>query len=160
MKIIAMAVMAPPMHRSFWQASGPDADSFLNIKIPADPKCSRIVRERIAAYASKQGLSMEAVREFVTAIGEAVANAIEHSRAEAIEVTCWVDADDDLVATIADSGLGFSGPGESVPLPPPHAERGRGLPLMRRYTDIFSIETEPGRGTRVLLGRKLHAHKK
>lgn len=104
-------------------------------------------------------LSTEAVREFVTAIGEAVANAIEHSRAEAIEVSCWVDSDDKLVASVADSGLGFAGPADNM-LPPPHAERGRGLPLMRRYSDLFAIETEPGRGTRVLLGRKLHANMK
>jgi anti-sigma regulatory factor (Ser/Thr protein kinase) len=148
------------MQRHPRQASGPDADSLLNIKIPADPKFSRLVRERIASYASKQDLSTEAVREFVTAIGEAVANAIEHSRSDTIEITCWVDGNDELVASISDSGLGFSGMAESVPLPPPHAERGRGLPLMRRYTDLFSIETEPGRGTRVLLGRKLHVRKK
>jgi anti-sigma regulatory factor (Ser/Thr protein kinase) len=40
-------------------------------------------------------------------------------------------------------------------LPGADAERGRGLPIMRRCSDIFAIRSEPGRGTAVVLGRYL-----
>jgi stage II sporulation protein AB (anti-sigma F factor) len=127
----------------------------LNLKIPASPSCGWLVRDRIAAFARQHELDPEDAREFVTAIGEALANAIEHSQSKSVEVSCWVDGNDKLVATVVDSGCGFSGVPDGPVLPPPHAERGRGLPIMQRYSDILKIDTEPGKGTTVLLGRKL-----
>ena len=130
--------------------------STLNLKIPATPQCSGLVREKVAAFAAEQRLHPEDAREFVVAIGEALANAIEHSRSQIVEIACWVDGSDKLIATVVDSGRGFSGvPDGPVHLPPPHAERGRGLPIMRRYSDVFSIHTEPGKGTKVMLGWSL-----
>lgn len=138
------------------QSTGTGASgTTVNLRIPASPKCGRLARERVAAFAAEHLLDPEDLREFITAIGEALANAIEHSRSKVIEVSCWIDAEDKLIATIADSGCGFSDGPDALILPPPYAERGRGLPIMRRYSDVFSIRTEPGKGTRVLLGRNL-----
>jgi len=33
------------------------------------------------------------------------------------------------------------------------AERGRGLPIMRRYTDSLSVRSAPGKGTSITLAR-------
>jgi anti-sigma regulatory factor (Ser/Thr protein kinase) len=57
------------------------------------------------------------------------------------------------VATVRDRGIGFAADRALEPvLPDPHAERGRGLPIMRRCCDIFSVESTPGSGTSVRIG--------
>jgi stage II sporulation protein AB (anti-sigma F factor) len=129
--------------------------STLDVKIPADPKYVGRLRKRIEAFAAKHRLDPGETREFITAIGEAVANAIEHSQAESIEVSCWLDGNRKLLATVSDAGRGFVRIPEGIELPPPQAERGRGLPIMRRYCDLFRIRSAPGKGTTVFLGRIL-----
>lgn len=133
------------------RASGPT----LNLRVPSDPRFARVVRERVIAFAKERRLDESSLRDFVTAIGEALANAIEHSRSEAVEVTCWVDESAHIIATVSDFGRGFDQVPEGPLLPPPHEERGRGLPIMRRYSDVFSLTSAPGKGTKVLLARKL-----
>jgi anti-sigma regulatory factor (Ser/Thr protein kinase) len=110
----------------------------------------------VSDFAARHDAAPDDAREFVTAVGEALANAIEHSRsADPIVITCR-RAQDAIVATIVDSGSGFH-PAERVAaeLPPEFAERGRGLPIMRRCSDIFEVRSAPGRGTEVTLGRYL-----
>ncbi len=107
-------------------------------------------------FARAHAVCDDDLAHFLTALGEAVANAIEHSHADrAIQVEVRI-GDDRMLATVADRGIGFdtTGLGDSS-LPDPSAERGRGLPIMRRCTDIFSLTSEPGRGTVVVLGRYL-----
>ena len=132
------------------------AEAPLRIDIPPDARWSRTVRERIIAYSLAHGIAPEEASEFVTAVAEAVANAVEHARtARAIEVTCSLD-DDRLSATVVDYGIGFSPDALREPrLPAPLAERGRGIPIMRRCSHFFAIDSAPGKGTSVTLGRYL-----
>jgi anti-sigma regulatory factor (Ser/Thr protein kinase) len=59
------------------------------------------------------------------------------------------------MATVIDSGAGFSTEGPEAELPDALSERGRGLPIMRSCTDIFAVHSVPGKGTAVILGRYL-----
>ena len=92
----------------------------------------------------------------MSAVGEALANAIEHSgSSEVIEVRCQIQ-DDKIIATVIDSGRGFETPPvPEKPIPDAFSERGRGLPIMQRCTDIFAVRSVPGKGTAVVLGRYL-----
>jgi anti-sigma regulatory factor (Ser/Thr protein kinase) len=109
------------------------------------------------SFAGDHEINDRELEEFIFAVGEALANAIEHSRtSDVIEVHCQIE-DDKILATIIDSGAGFaSDPAPNVSLPDALTERGRGLPIMRRCTDIFAVHSVPGRGTAVVLGRYLH----
>lgn len=131
------------------------AGASLRLRVPPDPRYGRYVRERVTSFAGTHDVPEHDALEFVTAVSEALANAIEHSRsAETIEVSCWLVGDDQLIATVVDYGVGFEGPVLGEPrLPEPLAERGRGLPIMRRFTDLFSVRSAPGKGTSVILGR-------
>lgn len=133
----------------------------LTMRIPPTARLSRRVRQEIVSFARKFDLSAIDLEEFIFAVGEALANAIEHSRtADAIEVRCHAD-EDKILATIVDAGSGF--PADSAPritLPPELSERGRGLPIMRRCTDIFALHSVPGRGTAVVLGRYLRRNRR
>jgi anti-sigma regulatory factor (Ser/Thr protein kinase) len=128
----------------------------LRVRIPPNARFSRSVRHQVLSFAGDHEISARELEEFIFAVGEALANAIEHSRtSDVIEVHCQIE-DDKILATIIDSGAGFSSdPVPNVTLPDALTERGRGLPIMRRCTDIFAVHSVPGRGTAVVLGRYL-----
>lgn len=131
-------------------------DRTLRLRIPPNARFSRSVRSEVLAFAAQFNLNTDALYDFIFALGEALANAIEHSHSsDVIEIRCQIE-DDKILATIIDSGDGFTvDPLSNVTLPETLAERGRGLPLMRRCTDIFAVHSVPGQGTAVVLGRYL-----
>lgn len=129
-------------------------DAVLDFRVPPQPHLSRVVREGVTDFARAHDVGEDDLAHFLTALGEAIANAIEHSRANrSIEIEVRV-GDDRILATIQDSGIGFDTDRVTKStLPEPTAERGRGLPIMRSCSDIFAITSELGKGTCVVLGR-------
>lgn len=131
----------------------------LRLNVPADPRRSRSVRQRVAGFIRSCGVPDADAIEFVTAIAEAFANAVEHAQtSRPIELSCSLVGGTTLVATVTDHGRGLPleralRPGDA--LPDDLCERGRGLPIMRRCCDTFSLRTTPGGGTTVVLGRIL-----
>jgi anti-sigma regulatory factor (Ser/Thr protein kinase) len=87
-----------------------------------------------------------------------LANAIEHARSEVpIEIECRIGRGR-IEATVTDGGVGFAcRSAETIELPDQTAERGRGLPIMARCSDIFEVTSAPGRGTAVSIGRYLRS---
>ncbi len=128
----------------------------LKVRIPPHPRFGKHVREEVISFANDYEIDAHEMDEFIFAVGEALANAIEHAKTtETIEVRCQVE-EDKIVATIVDAGSGFDvDPLPDVQLPNAFSERGRGLPIMRRCTDIFAVHSVPGKGTAVVLGRYL-----
>ncbi len=134
--------------------STPSADAVIDFRIPPEPHLSRVVREGVTEFARSHGVNDDDLAHFLTALGEALANAIEHSRASRpITIEVRVNAER-VVAKISDEGVGFAcSVSGGADLPGIDSERGRGLPIMRRCSDIFTIESTPGAGTAVVLGR-------
>ena len=126
----------------------------LHLRIPPHARFSRIVRQEVSAFANQFEIDRDDLVEFMFALGEALANAVEHAcSTRPIEVRCEIEPDK-ILATILDGGAGFrSNPMARANLPHELAERGRGLPIMRCFTDIFAVHSVPGRGTSVVLGR-------
>ena len=129
----------------------------LRLSIAPDPKLGGYVRQAVIAFARGQGIEANDVTDFVTALGEALANAIEHSHSpEPIAVVVWV-LDDRLFASVSDHGVGFKLDRTlTESLSDTFAERGRGLPIMRRFADVLRVNSIPGQGTRVTLGCNVH----
>jgi anti-sigma regulatory factor (Ser/Thr protein kinase) len=135
------------------------SDAQLRLSVPPDPKLSGYVRDELVAFAELQGIPKRDVADFVSAIGEALANAIEHAHTDQpIEISAWLLGENRLFASVRDRGIGFAmdASDRSLVLPDAYAERGRGLPIMRRCTDLFSIRSAPGEGTRITLGCYVH----
>jgi anti-sigma regulatory factor (Ser/Thr protein kinase) len=131
-----------------------DGRPSLTIRILPRPANARFARERLASFCAEQGVPGEDCRTMMIAFGEALANAIEHSRThESIEIRAVV-RERGLYVTVTDRGTGLHAIPSATALPPPEAERGRGFPLMRRCADVFDIRTAPGAGTTVILGRR------
>jgi anti-sigma regulatory factor (Ser/Thr protein kinase) len=130
------------------------SEAVLDFRVAPQPHASRIVRDRVSKFALKHGVGDDDLAHFLIALGEALANAIEHARAdEPVEIEVRIGADR-ILATVQDSGIGF--PAEVIArakFPGSDSERGRGLPIMRSCCEIFALKTEPGKGTAVVLGR-------
>ncbi len=132
-------------------------EAVLDFKVPPEPRASRAVRESVAKRARAYGVSEDDLDLFLTALGEAIANAVEHGASAgnqiSIAVEVRIDADR-IVGTVQDNGCGFTPESVAEPtLPDFQSERGRGLPIIRRCSDFFAVNSTPGKGTAVLLGR-------
>ena len=128
--------------------------------VPPDPQQGSAVRSSIAAFGRAAGITEDELCDLLIAVGEALANAIEHSGTkEPIEVSAWLSGRD-LVAKIVDRGAGFV-PRDPVfaSLPPGEvlAERGRGLFIMAGFSDGITVESGPGCGTSITLTHRLRA---
>ncbi|HUZ48529.1 MAG TPA: ATP-binding protein [Candidatus Dormibacteraeota bacterium] len=128
--------------------------STLHLRVPPDPRYARTVRDAIVGFAGIHEIRDEDLESLLFAVGEALANAIEHAASQDdIEVLCEVDRER-IVATVIDRGKGYRRvPTGIVPLPADLSERGRGIPIMQRCTDFFDVLSLPDRGTAVRLGR-------
>ncbi|MBV8246694.1 MAG: ATP-binding protein [Candidatus Eremiobacteraeota bacterium] len=128
---------------------------FLRVRIPSRPRFVRKVRRELADFAQRHHIDRTDLIEFTFAVGEALANAIEHSGTTGmIEITFSVEREK-IEATITDSGRGMRGNAANLRFPDAYAERGRGFPIMKHCADIFAVSTLPGDGTSVTLGRRL-----
>lgn len=133
----------------------------ITLRVPPSPRFAATVRDAITGFANLHGVSAYDVEPLLCALGEALANAIEHaSTDDDLEIEAEVN-DERISAVVTDRGRGLSVlPPTDMPLPQTLAERGRGIPIMQRCTDAFSIQSEPGRGTSIRLARFRTARKK
>lgn len=138
-------------------SAAPSGGPSLKVRIPPSARFGKSVRDEVITFANRHNISRAELDEFIFAIGEALANAIEHSASDdVIEVRCRIEGNK-IIATVIDSGRGFQSAAmpEGIALPDDLSERGRGLPIMQKFTDIFSVRSVPGKGTAVVLGRYL-----
>ncbi len=126
----------------------------LRLSIPPLPRYAATVRTALWHFAGQHAVAGADTENIVFALGEALANAIAHARtAEAIEVSAEVDRRL-IVVTVRDHGRGLPAwPTGRTPFPGAFAEGGRGFAIMQRCTDFFEVDTQPGEGTAVTLGR-------
>jgi serine/threonine-protein kinase RsbW len=127
--------------------------STLHLRIPPDPVFARTVRDAIVGFGKLHGVGERELASMLFAVGEALANAIEHSAcSDDIEVHTQLD-DRQIVTTVIDHGHGFPRPPDpEQPLPEGLIERGRGIGIMRQCTDFFELDSNPATGTAITLG--------
>lgn len=126
--------------------------TLLNMRIPPNPWNASIVRAQLLRIGAEMRMSPEGLQDFVTAVGEAFANAVEHAATvEPIEIDVRSQGKR-LVATVRDYGRGTDPRRILQRLPPATVERGRGIPLMRRCSSSIDISTPTGGGTLIVLG--------
>jgi serine/threonine-protein kinase RsbW len=119
------------------------------LNIPSDLKYLGAVDAAIQDLAREFSFSPDAVNDVSTALVEACSNAIEHgnhfAKDKRVVVTLRFNGNT-FVATVKDEGGGFdyekalrdeSGPD-------PMSERGRGILIMRAFTDALAFRNENG----------------
>ncbi|MBV9718473.1 MAG: ATP-binding protein [Candidatus Eremiobacteraeota bacterium] len=112
---------------------------------PCSASGAREARREYVKFAA-QRLSGRDLSDFETAIGEALANAVEHSHASTLTVTGFDDGER-LVAEIRDDGRGFLPRLDIEPVR--GALRGYGLYIMHQLLDEVEF-SDDGRSLRLV----------
>jgi stage II sporulation protein AB (anti-sigma F factor) len=131
--------------------------------VSANESFARIV---VAAFASQLDPTMDELTDIKTVVSEAVTNAIIHGYEENPEGTVTISAridGDILYITVEDEGRGI----EDLELArtplytsKPELERsGMGFTIMENFMDRIEIASEPGKGTKVEMAKRIESKK-
>jgi anti-anti-sigma factor len=118
----------------------------LQQRIPADPARLSAVRRAVLAWGTDAALSGDTLEDLQLALGETVANAVEHAYRDhpggqcSFSVTRCPDGSVDV--RVEDFGTWR-------PVPSDAGFRGRGLQMIRRLAEDVTVEETPGGGTTV-----------
>lgn len=125
------------------------------------PENERIGRMMAAAFASVVNPTMEELSDFKTAVSEAVTNAIIHAYPKTQgDIRMILERRENVVTVhIHDYGIGIKDIKKSMePLYTTLKDEersGMGFTFMEAFTDTVQVESEPGKGTRVSLTKKM-----
>lgn len=120
-------------------------------------------RTSVAAFAALMDPTVEELTEIKTAVSEAVSNSVIHAYGGSEEGLITVEAishdDRRLVITVEDQGCGIEDveqAREPLYTTKQDEERsGMGFTVMESFTDRIEVASEPGRGTRVTMLKRL-----
>lgn len=107
------------------------------------------VRQAVAHWMETLGYDRPSRDDFLTAVTEAVTNAVLHGspagEADKFCVAAFRGEEEGLAVEVLDRGPGLSSRDTSPPMPGPEAVHGRGLPLMREFTHrVEYLPTQAG----------------
>ncbi len=133
---------------------GARAEIVLTLDFPAQAEYLVGVRRQIECIAKQTTLSQVQLEDLLTAVDEAIANAIRHGspnqEKSRISVSCSRQPDG-LIVEVCDEGMSSVIP-TAPTMPQPDALGGRGLPLMLALADTVEI-TPSENGTRVRVAK-------
>ncbi len=134
----------------------------MKITIPAMSKNESLARSCIAAFAAQTDPTVEELSDLRSAVCEAVTNSIVHGyrdKSGDITITLKLTDDNCLYIKIADKGCGIEDVEKAMePLftTAPEEERaGLGFAVMEAFTDSLKVTSRPGKGTTVIMKKKL-----
>lgn len=128
------------------------------LALPNQPANASDLRAFVGGFMADAHVPDEVADEVLMAVGEVVANACRHGRAETppgfVEVCCEVRGGH-LSISIRDDGPGFDVSSIAIDAPPDLlSQGGRGFFLMRQLMDTVAVDSNT-RGTTVTLERRL-----
>jgi anti-sigma regulatory factor (Ser/Thr protein kinase) len=104
--------------------------------LTCSPDTASRARRLVKTFGAKR-LAEPCISELEVAVGEALANSVEHGQATEIEIRCSFDSTS-LIVELCDNGLGFDHPKnfrvETASLGPART-RGYGFQIMRELAD-------------------------
>ena len=131
------------------------------IKIPSRSENERFARTVCAAFLIELDPTLEEMSEIKTAVSEAVTNAVIHGyNSQAGEITITGEISERTVTyTISDNGCGIKDidkAREPLYTGKPESERsGMGFSIMEAFMDELKVESEPGKGTKITMTKRL-----
>ncbi|UXA19469.1 SpoIIE family protein phosphatase [Mycobacterium sp. SMC-4] len=124
----------------------------LDLEMPAQVSELAPSRTALRNWLDRAGIGTEQSLDVLIAVGEALANAIEHGHRDSpggmVRLRAVAQADQ-LHLTVADTGRW------KVPAAVPSAHRGRGVSLMRALMQDVTIDSQPA-GTTVQMHTRIH----
>lgn len=121
--------------------------SELRLNCVADPRAALPMRHAVAAFVTAAGLfEADRLDDVLTAVGEALANAVEHAYATTqvneVELVARVEPDRTLAVDVFDHGTYVDRP--------PRPDRGFGLRIIRAIAQTVSVNVENGTHIRMI----------
>ena len=130
----------------------------LMLRVPPKPEYVSEVRAKTDAFLSDRGVGEDDRFSIELAMGEALANAMEHAAADYLIEANTTIQDAAVYVTIVDEGCGFVEIKESCrAMPCEESIRGRGFPLMEALVDSVTVRSLPDRGTAIILVRYIRS---
>ena len=134
----------------------------MSLKIESRSVNESFARVAVSAFAAQQDPTVEEISDIKTAVSEAVTNCIVHAYPASVgEIYIWVGLfDDGLVRIrIRDRGCGIIDVRQAMePLfttGNPEERSGLGFAVMQSFMDKVKVTSRPGKGTKVLLIKRL-----
>jgi stage II sporulation protein AB (anti-sigma F factor) len=133
----------------------------LKMEIAAKPENVSFARVAVAAFASQLDLTLNELDEIKVAVSEAVSNSIIHGYENngngAIQIEVKLN-DEGLEIVIIDLGVGISNIDEALqPAFSTDPDRmGLGFVFMQSFMDDFHIESQPNKGTKLMMRKNLN----
>lgn len=138
----------------------------MSIRFDSYPENEQFARMAITAFLIDLNPTIDEMADVKTAVSEAVTNSIIHGYEQAVGqvfLTC-TKTGADVCITVTDYGKGIADvekAREPFFTTRPDKERsGMGFAFMEAFMDEVHIESEEGRGTRVVMNKRLHLPKK
>ncbi|MGE0489286.1 MAG: ATP-binding protein [Vulcanimicrobiota bacterium] len=128
--------------------------SQIRLKIPCREEFAAIVRLQAEAIARRVWFTEEEIYDIITAVGEVCDNAIEHGKSEMGIDVQYMMTMTEFKVEVQDYGSGFDPTGRGDEPPDLFSERGRGIFLMKHLMDRLEIDSQSGRGTRIIIAKK------
>lgn len=118
-----------------------DADPHrFEIVLPNSPAAAVLARRQLVAFIKHLGLKRAFIADFESAVGEALANAVEHGNANQGSLRVEVRLTEaGIEATVSDNGSGFSPRLNAVERPKAMSPRGYGLFLIQALVDAVEF---------------------
>ena len=134
----------------------------MKVSFPSRGANEGLARMLVAAFITEADPTVEELCDIKTAVSEAVTNCIVHAYPERIGPVCMTIAvypDREVHITITDKGIGI--PNVERAMQPlfttgnPEERSGLGFAVMQSFMDKVKVSSQPGKGTRVVLTKRL-----
>ncbi len=138
----------------------------MKLRLPAKSVNEGVCRSIISAFAAELNPTVEELGDLRCAVSEAVTNCIVHAyRGTPCELKSYIYIsarlydDREITVEISDNGCGIEDIARAMApnfTSAPGEERcGMGFLVMHSFTDSLTVKSKPGRGTAVLMKKKL-----
>ena len=133
----------------------------MTLEFPSRSSNEGFARSAVACFAAQMDPTLNELEDLKTALSEAVTNAIVHAYPDSIgkvTVKARICAGNVLELTVKDHGRGIADVDQArLPMFTTGGEErsGMGFTIMESFMDQMTVRSVPGRGTTVLLKKKL-----
>lgn len=134
----------------------------MELTFPSQSRNEGFARAAVAAFAAQLDPNLDELGDIKTAVSEAVTNCIVHAYPDAIgPVTLSIAVYPERLVkiTVTDKGIGI--PDVEKAMEPlfttgnPEERSGLGFAVMQSFMDKVKVSSQPGKGTRVMLTKRL-----
>ena len=136
--------------------------NYMKLEFPARSVNEGFARAAVAAFAAQLDPTLAEIGDIKTAVSEAVTNCIVHAYPDHIgpvAMSIAVYPGREVHITVADKGIGIPDiPQAMEPLfttGNPEERSGLGFAVMQSFMDKVKVSSHPGKGTRVVLTKRL-----